>query len=120
MEEFSGSWAERFYNTNVVIVGLGLYQNEFDLWWLLTHRASLYYSDYNFIRSNKLLSNTITYFDIIDDINVSSKDDEKKRRNIMLNSMNVVVNEIKLSKTGTYSDAYRMIFEQIRREGLLG
>ena len=39
------TWGEKFYTSNIAIVGLELSDAEADLWWLITHRAFLYYSD---------------------------------------------------------------------------
>lgn len=126
-EDFTGSWPERFYNTNIAIIGLGLYQCESDLWWLLTHRASLFYSNYNGIRSKNLLNNVITFYDVADDIPKNDESEEQKRkhrieeqkqRNLMLHALNVNVHEEKLSRTGSYTEAYREIVRMIQRNGI--
>lgn len=59
------TWGERFYTSNVAILGLGLPQCEIDLWWILTHRASLYYSDYAGLKTK--IKNQIDYYDVFDD-----------------------------------------------------
>lgn len=39
------SWVNLFFTHDIYIVGLSLDTNEIDLWWLLTYRAYLYYSN---------------------------------------------------------------------------
>ncbi len=56
------AWAEKFFTDNVHIVGLGLSESEIDLWWLITYRAYLYYSDR--FGAKSLIRNTIVYHDI--------------------------------------------------------
>lgn len=53
-------WGERFYTTDVDIIGLGLTTVESDIWWILTHRAYIYYS--NYCNMQMYLRNQITYF----------------------------------------------------------
>ena len=55
-------WAEKFFTDDVHIVGLGLTQSEIDIWWLLTYRASLYYS--NRYNCRNLIANQIVYHDV--------------------------------------------------------
>lgn len=45
------SWPYRFFTDDMYIVGLGLYESEIDLWWLLTYRAFLYYNHKDLIRN---------------------------------------------------------------------
>lgn len=57
----TGEWGERFYTTDVDIIGLGLTTAESDIWWLLTHRASIYYTNYCNMRKymkNQILTMT--------------------------------------------------------------
>ena len=35
------TWAEYFFTKNIYILGLGLYECDFDLWWLISYRAKL-------------------------------------------------------------------------------
>lgn len=55
-------WAEKFFTDNIHIVGLGLSESEIDLWWLITYRAYLYYSDR--FGAKSLIHNRIVYHDI--------------------------------------------------------
>ena len=115
------TWGERFYTSDIYILGLGLAHCETDLWWLLTHRAYLYYSDYCGLR--KHIKNKILYFDIVNDIKKTVLDDEIKRykqeieqknKHLLLEANHVQVVTCKLSLfDGSYTDAYRSIIQQI-------
>lgn len=56
------SWVKIFFTDDTHIIGLGLTQSEMHIWWLITYRAFLYYS--NRFGAKSLISNTITYHDI--------------------------------------------------------
>lgn len=58
----TNTWAEKFFTDDVDIVGFGLAQCEIDIWWLLTYRAYLFYSDRDGMRN--LINNTITFHDV--------------------------------------------------------
>lgn len=62
------TWAKKFFTDDIDIVGLGLTQSEIDIWWLITYRAFLYYS--NRFGARNLIRNTITYHDISTDQDV--------------------------------------------------
>lgn len=103
------TWYERFYTDDISIVGLGLSESETDLWWLLTHRAYLYYSDYYGIRNN--LGNTITYYDIVS----PNGKDYADKIHYMLRNLHVAVRSFELGKDcGDYKEGYRMIFEEMK------
>lgn len=113
-------WGERFYTTDVDIIGLGLTTVESDIWWLLTHRAYIYYSNYCNIR--KFLRNQITYYDVIDDLpsnNHAEKQkkeqaiEEKENIHQLLTGAHVRVRKYKLSECGTYENAYRQIIQSV-------
>lgn len=108
------TWIERLYTNNVAIIGLGLYDCETDLWWLLTHRASLYYSDKSGAHSN--IRNKIVYYDVIDDIKNDEEKNENEKKHALLKGMHVEVQVFYLSQTksGTYEEAYRQIFNSIK------
>ena len=106
------TWYERFYTDNISIVGLGLTENEVDLWWLITHRAYLFYSDYHGVR--KKLTNRITYYDIVE-----PKDEvrfaQKEKIHYMLKNANVEVETLELERDcHSYEEGYEMIFESIK------
>lgn len=110
------TWYERFYTDNISIVGLGLTESEVDLWWLITHRAYLFYSNYHDVR--KKLTNRITYYDIVD-----TKDEvrfaQKKKIHYMLKNANVEVKTLKLEQDcNSYEEGYEMIFASIKNAHL--
>ena len=105
------TWYERFYTDNIGIIGLGLYESEVDLWWLLTHRAYLYYSNYHGIR--KILKNKITYYDILNESNKAEME-EKKKIHYMLKNSHVEVKTYTIGKNCIdYWEAYMKMFESI-------
>lgn len=123
-----GTWYERFFTTNIAIVGLGLYQCEVDLWWLLTQRASWYYNDYQGMK--KIIRNRIVYYDIIDDIEVKDPQKERLRlggikqqmlKKTLLEGMHVDYKELRLSTINeiSYSVAYEHIIQIMLPEWLL-
>lgn len=115
------SWGERFYTSNIAIIGLGLSSCEIDLWWLITHRAYLYYSDYCGLKEK--IANQITYYDIIDDMPKSNKSDEEKRLasvrekhniHLLLENSHIEVKKYLLSNCGgDYGMAYLRIIGSI-------
>ena len=108
------NWYEKFYTDNIYIVGLGLSESEVDLWWLLTHRAYLFYSDFHGIKEN--LVNKIIYYDIVDE---SKKDEcvQKDKIHYMLSKLNVNVKKYILNKDcKNYLDGYNKIFDEIYEE----
>lgn len=125
-QEPANTWMEKLYTTNVSIVGFGLYECEADFWWLLTHRASLYYSNESGLN---LIQNTITYYDILDDLPKKTEKEkqasvvreiEAKRKQALLEGMYVRVKRYRLSETetGTYHEAYQKIIFDIQEEQL--
>lgn len=55
-------WTERFFTDNIYIVGFGLDRCEIDIWWLITYRALMYYSNLDGMKD--LISNKIIFYDI--------------------------------------------------------
>lgn len=120
-EESKNTWGERFYTSDIYIVGFGFANCETDLWWLLTHRAYLYYSNYCGLKEH--IKNNIVYFDVVDDIKRNSAEEEIKRyrreieqanKHLLLEANHVNVKKYNLSRfEGGYSDAYRTIIQQI-------
>ena len=121
-EDFQNTWMEKFYTSNIAILGLGLYQCEVDLWWILTHRASLYYTNYHNIR--KKLNNTITYYDVIEDIPAKDEGEqgrlqmllEQSNKHQLLEGLHVRVCTYKLSEFGTYFESYKKIINDITED----
>ena len=123
----NNTWGERFYTSNITIIGLGLSDCEIDLWWLLTHRAYLYYSNYCGLRER--IKNNIIYYDIVDDVKRNNQEDEIKRyrffleqerKHRLLESDHVIVKKFYLSESDNdYASAYENIFYDICK-GRLG
>lgn len=96
-------WAERFFKDNIYIVGLGLSDSEIDLWWLLTYRAYLYYSNRASIQ--KYIKNRIVYYDIGDEPNI--------KLSFTLENQHV---EYRFIKSKDYKKAYYDICNKINNE----
>lgn len=116
-------WGEKFYTSNIDIIGLSLDSCEIDLWWLLTHRACLYYSNYCGLK--KSINNTITFYDVIDDIKKNSVDEEtrryskeliKRQKYNLLKGYNVAVKIYSLSEYGTYCNAYSKMLDDVKKK----
>lgn len=120
------TWGEKFYTSNIGIVGLSLSDCKSDLWWLLVHRAYLYYSNYR--GSKKLINNKIVYYDIFDNIKKNAPKEEQQRitnyinqlnRHTLLMNENVEVVAYDISEfDGSYKDAYLKIFDRIKNNGI--
>lgn len=118
-KEPTNTWGERFYTSNIAIMGLGLSSCEIDLWWLITHRAYLYFADYCGLKSH--IKNLIVYYDIVDDIaRNNSKDEDFRRRrqnekgktHLLLRNSHVDVKTYNLSEfDGSYFEAYSGIID---------
>jgi len=59
-EQEKFSWLNLFFTHDVYIVGLGLAPCEIDLWWLLTYRAYLYYTNDSGLQN--IMKNRITIY----------------------------------------------------------
>lgn len=116
------TWAERFYTSNIHIIGFGMPQCEIDIWWLLTHRAYLYYTDYEGVRDR--ITNRIIYYDIVDDrIKHSTEDGDIKayrekqvsqnNKYRLLKGLHVTVMPYYLSD---FSFSYEAAYERIIRD----
>lgn len=119
--EPTGTWAEKFYTSDVHIIGFGLYECEADFWWLLTHRASMYYTNEG---GSNLIRNTITYYDVFDDLPKSTEEiqaaiikEETNKKYALLEGMHVRIKQYRLSdtQTGTYEEAYQKIINDIKQ-----
>lgn len=102
------TWATKFFTDNVHIVGLGLSREEIDLWWLITYRASLCYSNEEEY-SNKI-KNTITYHHVYSD-NIENSSSSKQMKYILEN-LNVKYKSY-LVKDDDYKAQYKKIAEAI-------
>jgi hypothetical protein len=120
--EASNTWMEKLYTTDVHIIGFGLYECEADFWWLLTHRASMYYANEG---GQNLIRNTITYYDVFDDLPKHTeetqaaviKEKETNKKYALLAGMHVRIKQYRLSdtETGTYQEAYQKIINDIKQ-----
>lgn len=117
-----GSWGERFYTSNMYIIGFGMPQCEIDIWWLLTHRAYLYYTNYAGIKDK--IVNEIVFYDIINDKNklLAEGGNYKDRRDIyyasdykyrLLEGLHV---KVKLFYLSDYAFSYESAYEKIIRD----
>ena len=121
------TWGEKFYTSNIAFIGFELHDCEADIWWLLTHRASLFYS--NYCDAKKYLNNKIVYFDIIDTRKKTDPKEEERRktvleqkklRHLLLKQENVIVHSYELGdRFNTYEEAYRQIIDDIRDRGVV-
>lgn len=126
-DEPTREWGELFYTDNIAFVGLGLDSCEADIWWLLTHRAYLYHTNYEKIRSR--LTNNIVYYDIIDvgegesiwDGRIRKKIKEAKaRKHLLLESEHVVVKTYVVRNNEEYAEQYQKILDDIKHNGICG
>lgn len=96
-EDVLGHWGEFFFTHNIYIVGFGFDYSEQDLWWLLTYRAMLYYT--NNEKGQELLKNKIVYYDI-----QNQKDDTYyQQRQKLFEDFHVEYQKIEL-----YGDNYKI------------
>ena len=123
----SNKWGERFYTSNIGIVGLELSECESDLWWLITHRAYLFYSNYYGLRDR--ITNRIVFYDIVDEVEKKNdKEAEQRRlstlrakenRHCLLKNENIIVRKYTIGKEyGSYDEAYNAILEKIEKDGI--
>ena len=129
-EPANETWGELFYTSNIGIIGLELSESESDIWWLITHRASLYYSDYCSLRSDGRLSNTIIYYDILDQVKKDKDEDKEKRihmefakknKHKLLKNEHIEVKTVAIGKDcNSYEEAYSLIIEDIHKNGING
>ncbi len=123
-EERHDTWGERFYTSDIDIIGLNLTESEMDLWWLLMHRAYLYYSNYEGVK--KHLKNTIVFHDIIEEPRKTDDEvekrkkiaicREKKNRHMMLRKANIHVEPYMIRDNEEYCDVYREIIKNIKEK----
>lgn len=60
--EIGNCWAKKLFTDEVHIVGLGMGESEIDIWWAITYRSFLIYS--NRFEANKYINNRIVFHDI--------------------------------------------------------
>lgn len=96
------SWIDLFFTHDIYIVGLRLDTNEIDLWWLLTYRAYLYYSNDSGLKD--IMKNRVKIFLTHDD----------KNQQELFNHLHVETEFV--DPYGNYKSAYREIADCIKRE----
>ncbi len=106
-ENVLNTWAEKFFTDNIDIVGLGLTQSEIDIWWLITYRAFLYYS--NRFGARDLIQNTIRYHEI------STKPDKDMEYALSKCHVEYRFHEIKKIEDSDYFEAYNKIAEELKK-----
>ncbi|MBR3098433.1 MAG: hypothetical protein IKH18_02510 [Clostridia bacterium] len=126
-EKPQGIWGEKFFTSNIAIIGLGLTECESDIWWLLTQRAYLYYT--NRFGMKDYLKNQIVFYDVLDDIekNDPQKEEWRKRANDgkrklhkMMAQELITVKSYTIGKNcDSYEDAYDKIILEIKNNGIL-
>lgn len=122
-DTLENTWGRKFFTSNIAIVGLSLTECETDLWWLLTQRAYLYYTNQCGIRD--LMKNKIVFYDVFDE---RKKDtDEETAKTVQSNLAkkrlhNLMEHELMTVETYTlgkdcdnYEQAYEKIFDDIRK-----
>lgn len=127
-------WCTKLYDSNCAFIGFGLDTCEIDFWWLLSHRASIINQKIG--GAERLVNNTIVYYDIIDNSADCRENNEtiekfilkqvkkeiysKKRfeKYKLLESMNVIVKVINISNGNQYADAYKAIIDDIYKNGI--
>ena len=102
-------WAEKFFTHNISILGLSLDFNEIDLWWLITYRAYLYYS--NIVGMKNLIRNSITFYDV----SIKSKDNELMKHSLTNMYVNYVHIDIPDISDESYAQAYYKILDIVEQ-----
>lgn len=97
------SWVDLFFTHDVYIVGLTLETNEIDLWWLMTYRAFLYYSNDSELKEK--MKNQVKIFLTHDDPNQQE----------LFHNLHVETELIKVHDK-QYENAYREIARRINRD----
>lgn len=125
----NNTWGEKFFTSDIAIIGLSLDQCETDLWWLITYRAMLYYS--NLYSNDNFMKNNIVYYDIINDRNelfdknfdnkIYKEKSSRNKKYILLESEHVIVKTVFLSNCSySYQRAYEIILNDIKENGIGG
>lgn len=108
------TYLARFFDSNVFIVGLGLNEEEIDLWWILCYRAYLYFSNIDNVRS--FIDNRIIYYDIhskkITSDGYSYEEDYLTQKKALFKYLNVEYKEI-VVENNDYKYAYTKALNDI-------
>lgn len=105
----------RFFDSNVFIIGLGLNEDEIDLWWILCYRAYLYFS--NIEDSRPFINNMIVYYDIhsgkVTSDGYSYEDDYLAQKKALFKYLNIEYKEV-IVENNDYKSAYIKALNDIR------
>ncbi len=93
------SWAQFFFSKDIYIVGLGLYECDMDLWWLISYRQQLK------LDGNEKIKNRIVYYYLYEQKNQSFED--------CLESMGVEVRELKI-ENNNWKESYIKVANNIK------
>jgi len=107
-DKSTNTWAEKLFTDNIDIIGFGLAQCEIDLWWLITYRAYLFYSDRDGMR--KLINNNITFHD------VGTTLDENMKYALENAHVRYQFHKINKSVSEEFYGAYIDIADELRRQ----
>lgn len=99
-------WAEKFFTDEIHIVGLGLGESEIDIWWLISYRSYLLYS--NRFNAKKLIKNRIVFHD------VGVEPNEKLRYMLVNNAVEYIFHHIDTSDSEMYLYEYINIADSLR------
>lgn len=106
------SWVDLFFTHDIYILALTLDTNEIDLWWLLTYRAFLYYSNDAGLKS--IMKNRVKIF-LTDD---GTKKEKLLHQQGLFHNLHVEAELISVYD-GNYEEAYKIIARKIRQEILV-
>lgn len=102
------SWVDLFFTHDIYILALTLDTNEIDLWWLLTYRAFLYYSNDAGLKS--IMKNRVKIF-LTDD---GTKREKLLYKQGLFHNLHVET-ELVSVHDGNYEEAYKIIAQKIRQ-----
>ena len=103
------SWVDLFFTHDIYILALTLDTNEIDLWWLLTYRAFLYYSNDSGLKN--IMRNKVKIF-LTDN---GSKGKKLLHKQGLFHNLHVET-ELVSVHDGNYEEAYREIAQRIKKE----
>lgn len=123
-EKPENTWAERFFTSDIAILGLGLTECESDLWSLLTQRAYLYYTNRYGIRD--IMKNNIVFYDVLNGVKKKKPEDEqyriqdnlrKQKLHKLMEGEHIIVRQYTIGKDcGSYPEAYEKAIEDIKKD----
>lgn len=108
-KKWDNHWYEFFYNSNIYILGFNLDLSEIDIWWILTHRAFLYYSNYEGLKEK--IKNEIYFYDTYE----VSKNNRTKLHSL-LKGLNVNVIDHPVNNKEEYLLEYNKIIDEIKEK----